>query len=82
MVDEAIAKKGWVQFGFHGIGTAVGSCPQGNNYAPQTCMLNHNVTASDVHLALIDYLAQKKAQIWTATFKEAVQCFKLRRAMP
>jgi hypothetical protein len=79
MVDEAITKKGWVMFGFHGIGAEKLSCPQGNNYAPTQCMLNHNVTAADVHLALIDYLVEKKSQVWTATFKEAVQCIQARR---
>jgi peptidoglycan/xylan/chitin deacetylase (PgdA/CDA1 family) len=79
MVDEAITKKGWVMFGFHGIGTEKLSCPQGNDYAPATCMLNHNVTAADIHLALLDYLVTKKDQVWTATYKEAVQCIQTRR---
>jgi peptidoglycan/xylan/chitin deacetylase (PgdA/CDA1 family) len=79
MVDDAIAKKGWIMFGFHGVGAEKLSCPQGNNYAPATCMLNHNVTPADVHLALLDYLVQKKSQVWTATFKEAVQCFQALR---
>jgi len=79
MVDDAIAKKGWIMFGYHGIGPAVASCPQGNAYAPQTCMLNHNVSDAAAHLALLDYLVEKKNEVWTATFKEAVLCFKTRR---
>jgi hypothetical protein len=42
-------------------------------------MLNHNVSSADAHLALLDYLVEKKAQVWTATFKEAVQCLRSRR---
>lgn len=78
-VDDAIAQNGWIMFGYHGVGAERGSCPQGNDYAPQTCMLNHNVSAADAHLALLDYLVEKKAEVWTATFKEAVQCFKALR---
>jgi peptidoglycan/xylan/chitin deacetylase (PgdA/CDA1 family) len=79
MVDDAIAQSGWIMFGFHGVGAERGSCPQGNDYAPETCMLNHNVSAADAHLALLDYLVEQKAQVWTATFKEAVLCFQSRR---
>ena len=42
-------------------------------------MLNHNVSAADAHLALLDYLVEKKAEVWTATFKEAVLCFEALR---
>jgi peptidoglycan/xylan/chitin deacetylase (PgdA/CDA1 family) len=79
MVDQAIAQGGWIMFGFHGIGPEVTSCPQGNDYAPETCMLNHNVSAADAHLALLDYLVEKNSEVWTATFKEAVLCFQALR---
>jgi hypothetical protein len=74
-VDDAIAQQGFIMFGFHGVGPEVTSCPQGNDYAPETCMLNHNVSDADAHLALFDYLVEKQAEIWTTTFKEAVLCF-------
>lgn len=79
MVDDAIAKQGWIMFGYHGIGAERLSCPQGNAYAPETCMLNHNVSAADAHLALLDYLVEKKNEVWTATFKEAALCFQAAR---
>ncbi len=78
-VDDAIAQNGWIMFGYHGVGAERTSCPQGNDYAPETCMLNHNVSAADAHLALLDYLVEKQAEVWTTTFKEAVQCFKALR---
>ena len=79
MVDDAIEQGGWIMFGFHGIGPEVTSCPQGNAYAPETCMLNHNVSDADAHLALLDYLVEKSSEVWTATFKEAVLCFEALR---
>lgn len=79
LVDDAIAQNGWIMFGYHGVGAEKLSCPQGNDYAPATCMLNHNVSASDAHVALLDYLVEKKAEVWVATFKEAVLCFKSQR---
>jgi len=78
-VDDAIAQNGWIMFGYHGVGAEKLSCPQGNDYAPATCMLNHNVSATDAHIALLDYLVEKKAEVWVATFKEAVLCFKSQR---
>ena len=79
LVDDAIAQNGWIMFGYHGVGAEKLSCPQGNDYAPATCMLNHNVSASDAHVALLDYLVEKKTEVWVATFKEAVLCFKSQR---
>lgn len=79
LVDQAIAQGGWVQFGYHGFGPEVTSCPQGNDYDPQSCALNHNVSDAGAHEALLDYLVEKQDQIWTATFKEAVLCLQAQR---
>jgi sialate O-acetylesterase len=79
LVDDAIAQQGWVQFGYHGVGAAVASCPQGNDYDPQACALNHNVSDEAAHTALLDYLVEKQAEVWTATFKDVVQCLQSQR---
>jgi peptidoglycan-N-acetylglucosamine deacetylase len=68
MVDDAIAAKGWLVLLFHGVGTEQASCPGNLTYAPQTCMINYLTTSTAAHAALVDYLASKKAQVWTAPF--------------
>jgi peptidoglycan/xylan/chitin deacetylase (PgdA/CDA1 family) len=70
MVDDAIAAKGWLVLLFHGVGTDQASCPQGLGYAPAQCMINYLTTSTEAHAALVQYLADKKAQVWTAPFKE------------
>lgn len=73
MVDEAIAARGWLVLLFHGVGENVDqddSCPGDLVYAPQTCMINYLKTSTAAHAALVAYLAEKKPQVWTATFKE------------
>jgi sialate O-acetylesterase len=79
LVDDAIAQQGWVQFGFHGVGQEQSSCPQGLDYDPQACAINYQATPTDAHEALLDCLVAKQAQVWTATFKEAVLCLQSRR---
>jgi peptidoglycan/xylan/chitin deacetylase (PgdA/CDA1 family) len=66
MVDDAIAAKGWLVLLFHGVGSDA-SC-NGLTYAPDTCMINYLTTSTEAHAALIQYLAEKKAQVWTAPF--------------
>lgn len=70
MVDQAIAAKGWLVITIHGVGPEQASCPGGADlpYAPQTCMINYLATDTAAHQALIDYLDQKKAEVWTAPF--------------
>jgi peptidoglycan/xylan/chitin deacetylase (PgdA/CDA1 family) len=68
MVDQAIAAKGWLVLLFHGVGQE--SACAGLTYAPQTCMINYLTTSTEAHATLVDYLAAKKAEVWTATFKE------------
>ncbi len=68
MVDQAIASKGWLVLLFHGVGEET-AC-SGLAYAPQTCMINYLTTSTEAHAALVQYLATKKAEVWTATFKE------------
>lgn len=68
MVDEAIAAKGWLVLLFHGVGEET-ACA-GLTYAPETCMINYLTTSTEAHAALLEYLAAKKEQVWTATFKE------------
>lgn len=68
MVDQAIAAKGWLVLLFHGVGEET-ACP-GLAYAPETCMVNYLTTSTEAHAALVQYLAAKKAEVWTATFKQ------------
>jgi peptidoglycan/xylan/chitin deacetylase (PgdA/CDA1 family) len=68
MVDQAIAAKGWLVLLFHGVGVEK-ACP-GLTYAPQSCMINYLTTSTEAHAALVQYLADKKSEVWTATFKE------------
>jgi peptidoglycan/xylan/chitin deacetylase (PgdA/CDA1 family) len=70
MVDDAIAAKGWLVLLFHGVGTDQASCPQGLDYAPAQCTINYLTTSTEAHAALVQYLADKKAQVWTAPFKQ------------
>lgn len=79
MVDQAIAAKGWLVLLFHGVGTETPSCPQGLVYQPQTCMINYLTTSTEAHAALVDYLNAKKAEVWTATFKEVATAIKAKR---
>lgn len=68
MVDEAIAAQGWLVLTFHGVGQET-SCA-GLAYAPDQCMINYKTTSTEAHAALVAYLAEKKPQVWTATFKQ------------
>lgn len=70
MVDDAIAAKGWLVLLFHGVGVEQAQCPGGLTYAPQTCMINYLTTSQEAHAALVQYLSEKKAQVWTAPFKD------------
>lgn len=70
MVDDAIAAKGWLVLLFHGVGTDQASCPQGLGYDPEKCTINYLTTSKEAHAALVQYLADKKAQVWTAPFKD------------
>jgi peptidoglycan/xylan/chitin deacetylase (PgdA/CDA1 family) len=79
MVDDAIAAKGWLVLLFHGVGTEQASCPQGLGYAPDKCMINYLTTSTEAHAALVQYLADKKAQVWTAPFKEVATLIKSSR---
>jgi len=67
MVDEAIAAKGWLVLLFHGVGTDA-SCNGSLVYAPDKCMINYLTTSTEAHAALVQYLAEKKSQVWTAPF--------------
>jgi peptidoglycan/xylan/chitin deacetylase (PgdA/CDA1 family) len=69
MVDDAIAAKGWLVLLFHGVGTEA-TCSGSLNYAPDTCMINYLTTSTEAHAALVQYLVDKKAQVWTAPFKQ------------
>ena len=71
MVDQAIAQKGWLVLLFHGVGNET-TCPK-LDYQPTVCMINYLVTSAAAHQSLIEYLDQKKAQVWTATFKDVAQ---------
>ncbi len=71
MVDQAILQKGWLVFLFHGVGADT-TCPK-LDYQPTVCMINYLVTSAAAHQSLIEYLDQKKAQVWTATFKDVAQ---------
>jgi peptidoglycan/xylan/chitin deacetylase (PgdA/CDA1 family) len=73
MVDDAITKKGWLVLLFHGVGNESLACAQGLGYMPNTCTINYLTTSAAAHETLVKYLAEKKAQVWTATFKEAAQ---------
>jgi len=66
LVDQAIAAKGWLVLLFHGVGTDQ-TCPN-LDFNLKGCMINYLTTATAAHQALIDYLAQKQAQVWTAPF--------------
>jgi peptidoglycan/xylan/chitin deacetylase (PgdA/CDA1 family) len=82
MVDEAIAAHGWLVVLFHGVGDNPDqddSCPGDLVYAPQTCMINYLKTSKDAHQELVSYLAEKKPQVWTATFKEVATFIKSKR---
>jgi len=79
MIDDAIAAKGWLVLLFHGVGNEQASCPQNLGYAPDKCMINYLTTSAEAHQALVDYLAEKKQQVWTATFKEVATAIKTAR---
>ncbi len=79
MIDDAIAAKGWLVLLFHGVGNEQASCPQNLGYAPDKCTINYLTTSAEAHQALIDYLAEKKQQVWTAPFKEVATAIKTAR---
>lgn len=70
MVDDAIAAKGWLVLLFHGVGKEQASCPGNLTYAPDQCMINYLTTSEEAHTALVQYLVEKKTQVWTAPFKD------------
>jgi len=78
MVDDAIAAKGWLVLLFHGVGTEA-TCSGSLNYAPTTCMINYLTTSTEAHAALVQYLADKKAQVWTAPFKQVATLIQIAR---
>jgi peptidoglycan/xylan/chitin deacetylase (PgdA/CDA1 family) len=67
MVDDAIAAKGWLVLLFHGVGTDA-TCNGSLVYAPDKCMINYLTTSVEAHAALVQYLVDKKAEVWTAPF--------------
>ena len=79
MVDQAIAAKSWLVLLFHGVGAETLTCPQNLGYQPQTCMINYLTTSTEAHAALVQYLADKKTEVWTATFKEVANYIKSNR---
>jgi peptidoglycan/xylan/chitin deacetylase (PgdA/CDA1 family) len=79
MIDDAIAAKGWLVLLFHGVGNEQASCPQNLGYAPDKCMINYLTTSAEAHQTLVDYLAEKKQQVWTATFKDVATAIKTAR---
>jgi sialate O-acetylesterase len=76
MVDDAIAAKGWLVLLFHGVGTPQASCPGNLAYAPDKCMINYLTTSTEAHAALVQYLVEKKAQVWTAPFGKVATLIK------
>ncbi len=66
MVDQAIAAKGWLVVLFHGVGAET-ACP-GLDFNLKGCMINYLTTDAAAHQALVDYLAEKQAQVWVAPF--------------
>ncbi len=66
MVDQAIARKGWLVVLFHGVGAET-TCP-GLDFNLKGCMINYLTTDTASHQALVDYLAEKQAQVWVAPF--------------
>jgi sialate O-acetylesterase len=76
VVDEAIAAKGWLVFLFHGVGAEQLTCPGDLVFDLKGCMINYLTTDTAAHQALIDYLAEKQAQVWTAPFGTVAKTLK------
>jgi peptidoglycan/xylan/chitin deacetylase (PgdA/CDA1 family) len=76
MVDQAIAAKGWLVFIFHGVGPEQLTCPGDLVFDLKGCMINYLTTDTAAHQALVDYLAEKKAQVWTAPFGTVAKSLK------
>ena len=76
MVDQAIAAKGWLVFIFHGVGAEQLTCPGDLVFNLQGCMINYLTTDTAAHQALVDYLAAKSAQVWTAPFGTVAKSLK------
>lgn len=79
MVDQAITRKGWLVLLFHGVGNEASCAGQGLAYMPNTCTINYLTTSSAAHQALVTYLAVKKTEVWTGTFKQVAQHIRSRR---
>jgi sialate O-acetylesterase len=77
MVDRAIAVHGWLVLLFHGVGVDQ-TCPN-LDFNLHGCMINYLTTATDAHQALVDYLAEKQAQVWTAPFGTVAKSLLLAR---
>ena len=75
MVDDAIAAKGWLVLLFHGVGAEKLDCG-GLAYAPDKCMINYLTTSAEAHAALVEYLAAKKTEVWTAPFGKVATLIK------
>jgi sialate O-acetylesterase len=75
MVDDAIAAKGWLVLLFHGVGSEA-SCNGSLAYAPDKCMINYLTTSTEAHAALVEYLAAKKSEVWTAPFGNVAKLIK------
>lgn len=78
MVDDAIAAKGWLVLLFHGVGSDA-TCNGSLVYAPDECMINYLTTSTEAHAALVQYLVDKKDQVWTAPFGAVAQRIRDRR---
>ena len=76
MVDEAIAAKGWLVFIFHGVGPEQLTCPGDLTFDLNGCKINYLTTDAAAHQALVDYLAEKQAQVWTAPFGTVAKSLK------
>lgn len=74
MVDDAISAKGWLVLLFHGVGSDT-TCA-GLAYAPDQCMINYLTTSTEAHAALVQYLATKKPEVWTAPFGKVAALLK------
>ncbi len=76
MVDQAISARGWLVFIFHGVGMEQLSCPGDLVFDLKGCMINYLTTDTAAHQALVDYLAEKQAQVWTAPFGTVAKSLK------
>jgi peptidoglycan/xylan/chitin deacetylase (PgdA/CDA1 family) len=71
MVDEAVARRGWLVLLFHGVGSdqTCGTLA----FDPAACTINYLTTSAAAHEALVNHLDQVKATVWTASFGQVAQ---------